>query len=623
MGQRWYLKSKYLVAIPLLLALMIAVACGDEATPTPTTAPTPTAVPPTPTTAAVPTAPTPTTAAVAPRPTATPTKAPAAPKPTLSFPTPTPTSAPRAIPTPTPKPAPVVVGIQGGNARMLHYQFPGLWDPHISGTIPIESLFFNQLVEYNPVSPSEIIGDIAKGWKVSDDFLSYTFSIHENAVWHDGKELTAEDVVFSLNRIVEPGKPRPQAGQLRPYVKNVELIDRNTVKVNLNFASGAFMAFLAVDVMAMVPKHVVEAGTDINEFESILGSGPFIPSQIQRGSSWSGEKNPNYFKEGRPFFDTVTWFNIGDPGTVAAAFRAGKFDATSGYFNFGPDDAAALIPHVKGEYTVYYQPMNNWQIFFGNANKEPWTDPRVLRALRYATDLQEFLDAFGGGIWELGAPFPFESWYARSKEELLKLPGYGGIPGSPRTKQQDIDEAIALLKEAGFDPPSELGTRTILSGTVPIQLDPAVLWQAQMKRNLGIDMKVDAKEIGATRAELRDGDFDLGSGGGGLMIFDPNDFLNAFYGEAGRNHSRGPKWTNQRFIDWIDQQTREPDVDKRKKLLREMETYLLEEDSPYVSWTWTPLFFIASDKIRTEAGTFVVPPTIRINMKQEHMWFQE
>ena len=626
MSRRWHLKSKHLVAIPLLLALMIAVACGDDATPTPTTAPTSTAVPPTPTTAAAPAAPTPTTAAVAPKPTATPTIPSgqvATPTPTRSFPTPTPTPAPRATPTATPAPAPKVVGVYGGQARLLHYKFPGVWDPHISGLMPIHSLFFNQLVEYNPINPSEIIGDLAKSWVVSDDFLSYTFSIHENAKWHDGKDLTAEDAAFSINRMIEPGAPRPQAGQLRPYVVNAEIIDRNTVRVNLKFASGAFLAFLAVDQMAMLPKHVIEAGIDINEWENIVGSGPFVPESQVRGSTWVNLKNPDYFKEGRPFFDGVTGFHIGDPGTVAAAFRTGKVDMTSGYFNFGPEDAAALAPHVKGEYTVYYQPMNNWQIFFAHTEKDPWTDPRILKALRWATDLQEFKDAFGGGIWELGAPFPFESWYAHSKEELLKFPGYGGVPGSPRTKQQDIDDAIALLKDAGYDPPSKLGTLTLLAASTPIQQPPAELWQAQMKRNLGIDMKLEIKDSGAYTALIKAGDFELGSGGGGLVIFDPDAFLTSFYGPAGRNHSRGPRWVNQQFYDWIDQQARQPDVEKRKKLLLEMEEYLLTEENPYVSWTWTPLFFIVSDKIRTEAGAFVVPPTIGLNMKQEHMWFQE
>jgi ABC-type transport system substrate-binding protein len=75
-----------------------------------------------------------------------------------------------------------------------------------------------QVVEFNPLKPSEITGDLAKRWDVSSNGLIYTFYLHDNVKWWDGKDLTAEDVVFSLKRMVEPGKPRPRVGLLRPYI---------------------------------------------------------------------------------------------------------------------------------------------------------------------------------------------------------------------------------------------------------------------------------------------------------------------------------------------------------------------------------------------------------------------
>ena len=70
---------------------------------------------------------------------------------------------------------------------------------------------------------------------MTDGGLSFVFHLHDNVKWTDGKDVTAEDVVFSLNRMVEPGKPRPRVGLLRPYIKAVEAMHRHTVKITLNY----------------------------------------------------------------------------------------------------------------------------------------------------------------------------------------------------------------------------------------------------------------------------------------------------------------------------------------------------------------------------------------------------
>jgi hypothetical protein len=103
----------------------------------------------------------------------------------------------------------------GGHATVLNVFYPEVWDPHIAGTIGPLAAFsplYNQIVEFNPLKPTEITGDLAKRWDVSSNGLIFTFYLHENVKWWDDKDLTAEDVVFSLKRMIEPGKPRPRVG---------------------------------------------------------------------------------------------------------------------------------------------------------------------------------------------------------------------------------------------------------------------------------------------------------------------------------------------------------------------------------------------------------------------------
>lgn len=95
--------------------------------------------------------------------------------------------------------------VPGGKATVINYGYPEVWDPHLAGTLGALgsiSPMYNQVVEFNPLNPSEVIGDLAKSWDVADGGMTYTFKLHENVTWWDGKPLTAEDVVFSLNRMM-------------------------------------------------------------------------------------------------------------------------------------------------------------------------------------------------------------------------------------------------------------------------------------------------------------------------------------------------------------------------------------------------------------------------------------
>src|SRR5215831_13311594 len=333
--------------------------------------------------------------------------------------------------------------VYGGHLTILNAGYPEVWDPHLAGTLfalAAVGPVYNQVVEFNPLNPKDIIGDLAKSWDVTDGGCTYTFHLHENVKWWDGKDLTAEDVAFSLQRMIEPGKPRPRTGVLRPYIKSAEVMDRHTVKVALHYPSPAFLQFLAVDYMKILPKHLLDAGVDINAWENIVGSGPFKITAARRGDAVTLARNPAYFKPGRPYVDGLTILAISDAGTAAAAVKAGRIQMTTGLTSLGLDDLLKLEKELKGKYSLY--PQTNvtdlWYVF-GNVEKAPWNDLRIIKALRLATDQEELRQGLGAGHWDIGAPFPIGSWYGSTREELLTLPGYR------KPKSQDIADAKALL----------------------------------------------------------------------------------------------------------------------------------------------------------------------------------
>ena len=99
---------------------------------------------------------------------------------------------------------------------------PSHWDLHLAccaQSLAMAAKYYSLLVQYDPVNPTQIVGDMARSWDVSDDGLSYTFHLHP-ADFNDGTPVTSQDWKFSIDRMIEPDEPRPRAGLLRPYIKD-------------------------------------------------------------------------------------------------------------------------------------------------------------------------------------------------------------------------------------------------------------------------------------------------------------------------------------------------------------------------------------------------------------------
>ena len=412
---------------------------------------------------------------------------------------------------------------------------------------------------------------------------------------------------------------------LRTPTVDAGLVDDYTAQVNLKLGVPLFLRFLAVDFMKVLPKHVVESGVDINIHDNIVAGGPYRPADASVGDHWRHVRNPDYFKKSRPYFDEITGYTITDPGTAIGLFRTGQLDYTTPLAPISLEAIVEAERDLAQDWKIHWQPMNLGVFWLFNSEKEPWSDTRVQGALRLATDQHEIWQAFGLGAYSVRAAFPPGSWYGHTHEELLPLPGYGGIPGSPRTKQQDIDDAVALLAEAGFDPPSTLADHPncceLLVTNVLGIVDLGQLWAAQMERNLGLTLDIKTIDVGSLIKANTPGDNQISAMGDGFNIADPDGYVVNVYATTSRNWSR---WRNDEFLELLDQQSKTFYVEERKGILGEMELMLLEPGgNPYIPVQWTPSWNFVHNKVRTEAGEFVPANTIQTVHKQEHLWFEE
>ena len=218
-------------------------------------------------------------------------------------------------------------GIYGGIVPMHDYAFPNLiFHPHEFSNQPKNiSGIYNGLLEYDAETddPYDIVGDLSESWELLPDGVTYVFHLHENAVWQDGTPVTAEDVVYSMDSLVNSAESRPQTLIIAPYYSkgNASVIDEKTVEIKTSNPAPDFIPMIATDAFKMMSKSWGESGVDTSKWENGMGSGPFIPTKLEKDVSLELERNPNYWKEGLPYIDGSIHYYIADKGTAIGSYR--------------------------------------------------------------------------------------------------------------------------------------------------------------------------------------------------------------------------------------------------------------------------------------------------------------
>ena len=472
---------------------------------------------------------------------------------------------------------------------------------------------YNGLVQFDGTTPEplDIRGDLAREWTLDDAGMRYTFYLHEDARWWDGMPVTAEDVVFSLNGMVREDAPRPRAGQIRPYYQGSRVIDPTTVEIQLNFPSSAFLQYLGTEFMKIMPKHHVETGVDMKKEENILGSGPFKLKLHKKDVSSEYEKNQDYFKEGLPYVDGLKYFFIVDSSTILAAYLSGQVMLTTfGNSNLNIREGEQLQRRIGDQAKIYYPGPVAWVGFMMNTNREPFDDPRVRQAVHLALHRQDFIDIFGNGKYHMGGPFPPDTWFSLSSDELSQLPGYR-VTAEGEKHPDDIARAKELLAEAGY--PDGFKASIMAANFVNFP-EMAQLAADQLRRSVNIRLEVQPAEPTAGYARYEAGDWQAGFQGNGFLILDPDAIIGGSYLASGtRNYS---DWEPSEIRRLFDQQIREPDQAKRREIVREMSDYLRNTDSHVAITHWQLVVHIVDSRIQN----FNVPATLFLHEMKEHLW---
>jgi len=264
---------------------------------------------------------------------------------------------------------------------------------------------------------------LATEWTISEDGLTYTFTLAENVVFHDGSSFDAEDVKFTFDRILAEDSLNAQRALYEP-IESVTIIDPQTVEFTLSRPNGTFLFDIGrPDAVIVAPESAENnAGTPI-------GTGPFAFVQWDRGSRVILERFDTYWGEA-PALTRATFLFIGDTATLINALLAGDVDGTN---NMAAE--ALDVFRTDPRFKVLVGTTEGEVVLATNNSKPPFDDIRVRQAMAHAIDRQALIDGVTYGYSQ-----PIGSHFAPHNPYYIDLTG---------TYPHDLDRARELLAEAG------------------------------------------------------------------------------------------------------------------------------------------------------------------------------
>jgi peptide/nickel transport system substrate-binding protein len=434
-------------------------------------------------------------------------------------------------------------------------------------------LFYQGLLGYHPETYA-VEPELAQKWEQPDN-NTYIFRLQPGVKWHNrppanGRQLTMEDVLFSLER-VRTDDPRFRSRSLLQGVK-IDAVDRETMKLTTQAPDAGFLSKLTGDsIVVMAPEVVAQAGR-FTEVDSVVGTGPFIFKSRTPDVSAVYERNPDYWKPGLPYLDgirTSYWGSSPPDERAYAAFLAGQLDVVVVPGN----ETQRYLSRQGPDYKALWYKADTMTMATPNANAKPMDDARVTKALRLLIDHEEMKTAWvdtkiGKGVDGAFLPPSVEAWDIKAEE-------FKNFLEWKQPKDQAVREALSLLGAAGFSRSSPLKFEVITDDGV--YGDSAEVVQAQW-RQLGQGVvAVDLQRLpsGSPLQNIRTrGQFTYMMIGNGGTPSEIDAVLSGLY----RSDASGNFWgyKDARLDAMIDKQRGIFDEGQRKEAVREINLFLID-----------------------------------------------
>jgi oligopeptide transport system substrate-binding protein len=485
--------------------------------------------------------------------------------------------------------APVVNGVDRNQALFLaggESTNPNDYDPateHSQG----DKRLFSGLVSFDP--NLNLVPELAESWDISADGAVYTFHLRANAKFHDGRAVTAGDVVYSWQRAADPatgsdtvltylgdivGVAEVHAGTA-DSISGLKALDDHTLQVTIDQAKPYFLFKLTMPVAFVLDRKNVESGPDW--YRTPNGTGPYKLTRWDSFQLMVYEANPDFYL-GPPSIPTIVVELYS--GVGIRLYEAGEIDVT-GVSSYDVPRLLDPADPLHADMLSGVDLCTSYVTF--DVSQPPFEDVKVRQAFSMAFDRQKFIDVVSNGIG-----LPAEGLYPPA------LPGYNlklqGLPYDPA-------QARRLLAESSYGGPQGLPPIVYTTAGIGNSSSPDVAAMAQMwQQNLGVTISIENLEPDKYYDLLYSGQHgQLFSSGWCADYPDPENFADALF-HSGAQQNTG-NYSNPALDALLDRARTERDVSARLQLYQQAEQMIVED---------APALFIQHD-----ISYVLVRPTVK------------
>jgi peptide/nickel transport system substrate-binding protein len=379
------------------------------------------------------------------------------------------------------------------------------------------------------------------------------------------------------------------------------------VRFRLKYPESSFLLALSSPYNFIYKADILAKDIHWHE-KNVMGTGPFKFVEHVKGSHVLGKKNPDYWDKGKPYLDGFRAVFVSSSSAQVAMIRGERGHIQ--FRGFSPAERDGLVQALGNKITVQESPWDCILMVSMNHQKKPFDDKRVRRALTLALDRYQGSQALSkialvkevAGVQVPGTP------YAASPAELEKLAGYGRDINAARA------EARRLLKEAG----AEGLSFTFKNRGIPMPYEPLAIWMIDQWRQIGLNVTQEVIEPAAYYTPLRAGDFQVAMDFQCGYIVEPDLDMYKFI-SSDKNPANYGKYTDRVLDELYEKQARATDPEERKKLIRQFEKRLLDEEAHYVMTLQWHRIIPHNSKVKG----WQVTPSHYLNQQLDTVWLGE
>jgi peptide/nickel transport system substrate-binding protein len=441
---------------------------------------------------------------------------------------------------------------------------PDKMDPHTTSSAfafkVLENVYDTLVQPGDDLQPEPAL---AEEWEVSDDQLTWTFTLREGVTFHDGSEFDSEDVKASFERIIDEGANAYRFAS----VESVDAPEPLTVELQLSRPTPNLLTLIGA-FKGMAIASADDIGGDFDFAQEANGTGPFTLESFQPGSGVELAAFDDYWQDGLPKLDGVEYRFIPEESVKLTNLQGGEVH----WIDTVPPQQVESLEGGEGV-EVGRVTGNDYWYMATNMNREPFSDRAVRRAIAYALDPAEIAEAA-----KFDAATPNETAIPPSSPWYLDYSPYG----------RDVDEAQRLLEEA--DQGDGFTMDLMVTNEYPETVTAAQIIADQLSE-VGITVEIRTEDFNTWLSEQGEGNFDAFMLGW-LGNIDPDDYYYAQHHSEGGFNFQG--YDNPEVDDLLDQARQELDEDTRKELYDDAVTMIVDDASyiyfynPDIVNAWRP-----------------------------------